>query len=88
MLVAIKTQQITYIDPLGASEIDKNRVHNNWRIFSSQRSMKNFRWIVFDPNHLLQTNDYTCGVYVCYFYKKYMEQNLIHGIACNCNSIK
>ena len=75
-VASIKTQQISYIDPLGASETDKNLVYNNWRIFCNQRSMKNLTWTAYNPNHILQTDDCNCGVYVCYFYKKYTEQNL------------
>ena len=36
-------QQITYIDPLGTSGGDKNRVYNNCRFSCNLRSFKNFR---------------------------------------------
>ena len=52
---------------------------NHWALFvaciKTLERAKNLMWTALDHNHLLQKEDNNCGVCICYFYKKWIEQN-------------
>ena len=72
LIASIKTRQVIYIDPYGATNSEKDRVLSNWISFCKIRTMKTISWELLNTNHVLQTNTNNCGVFISYFFRNIM----------------
>ena len=77
LFVSVKTMEVVYIDPLLA-DLDKlDSVLSNWNKFCKNRlGLKDKRWKSLQVSHLIQTDGFNCGVYVCHFYNLLIKQQM------------
>jgi len=74
--VSIKSKKIYYIDPLGSSDEDFNRITNNFIKFAnSSIRLKTTQFTKVKLNHQIQQDSYNCGVFVCYFFEILITKN-------------
>ena len=72
LFVSFLSNEVTYIDPYGASETKCTNVTANWAKFSNNRScLKDKTWSA-SPHcygHIRQQDNFSCGVFVCHFFE-------------------
>ena len=74
---SVKTMELVYIYPLLA-DLDKlDSVLSNWNKFCEKRmGLKDKRWKSLQVSHLIQTDSFNCGVYICHFYNLFIKQQM------------
>ena len=73
LFVSVISSEITYINPLGTAKTDCDNILNNWKLFVKSRvGLKDKDWKItrYSQDHSLQQDNFSCGVFVCYFYDK------------------
>ena len=76
LFVSLETNDVTYIDPYQASDTKCEQVRLNWTKFCKTRSgLKEKEWRVspYSFSHKKQTDEFSCGVFVCYFFEKLIK---------------
>ena len=74
LFVNVKTLQVFYIDPFGALDYEVERVLMNWTKFCSKRAgLKKLKWMSSKTQHIIQSDQSSCGVLVSYFCQSMME---------------
>ena len=67
------TQTILYIDSRGENIQCREKVFRNWVKYTKDRKkdiqLASTLWRMGEYEHIKQTDNTNCGVFVCYFYK-------------------
>jgi hypothetical protein len=74
LFISLVTKEVIYIDPKGTSTDKADTVTKNVNMHLAKiKNFKNLKLKSKIVNHQLQTDDYNCGVFVCYFYATMIE---------------
>ncbi len=74
LFISLVTKEVIYIDPKGTSTDKADTVTKNVNMHLAKiKNFKNLKLKSKIVNHQLQTDDYNCGVFVCYFYAILIE---------------
>ncbi len=76
-----KNKTITYIDSLknnNSLSLMFARIKKNWNELwlKNNNNTSNFKWNILQYDHILQNDGANCGVFVCYFFKYLLEENI------------
>ena len=64
----VKTLQVVFINPYDEQPSEVEKFLTSWKIFCSTRTgLKTLKWESLIVLHILQTDQYNCGVIVSYF---------------------
>ena len=77
LFVSVITSEITYINPLGTTKTDCKNILDNWKLFVKSRvGLKDKDWKItrYSQDHSLQQDNFSCGVFICYFYDKLINR--------------
>lgn len=76
VFINVKTMEFTFIDPYGTKNDLFEKIYQNWIYFCSKRSdLRNFNWKKKHISHSLQTDNFNCGLFVCVFGERLLNQN-------------
>ena len=77
LFVSVKNNLVFYINSFGTSCTTQEQARSNWTTFCNKRDWKlnKIKWSTYDTSnqHIIQTDSFNCGVYVCYLFKLLIE---------------
>ena len=76
-VVSVISSEITYINSLGTTKTECKNILDNWKVFVKSRvGLKGKDWKKrrYSQDHSLQQDNFSCGVFVCYFYDKLINE--------------
>lgn len=72
-----RSHTLYYIDSLNANCMVKRSLLANWTKFTSTRAgYKGIKWKIDESKFCAQRDSYNCGVFVCYFFRKIITNEL------------
>jgi len=80
-LISVRTEDLTFINPFGSTNDEKNGVLKTWKAFCKTRNdLQLLNWTEERVGFTKQEDSYNCGVFICSFIEKFINYDFNYKI--------